>query len=70
MDKGGGNAGKGPRRCYECNEEGRIGAECHIRKDRVARCGPERLPKGKGKGKSMLAWKQWETPAVASLAGR
>ena len=61
MEKGGGK-GKGPRKCYECNEEGHIAAECPIRKARVAKGGPERLPKGKGKGKGVLQWKQWEGP--------
>ena len=52
--------GKGGRRHYECHEELHIGPECPIRKDRVSRGSPERMPKGKGKGKGMLAWKQGE----------
>ena len=59
---GKGGNGKGARRCFECNEEGHIAAECAIRKNRVAKAGPERLPKGKAKGKGVLAWKQWEGP--------
>ena len=61
MEKGGGK-GKGLRKCYECNEEGHIAAECPVRKARVAKGGPERMPKGKGKGKGTLQWKQWEGP--------
>ena len=62
MDKGGGNGRNGARRCYECNEEGHIGAECPSRKARVAQGGPERLLKGKGKAEGVLGWKQWEGP--------
>ena len=39
--------------CYECNEPGHIGADCPIRKARIAAGGPARLPKtpkGGGKG--------------------
>ena len=46
-DKGG--KGKGARRCFECVEEGYTAVECSIRKNRVAKGGPERLRKGKGK---------------------
>jgi hypothetical protein len=47
---------KGPRKCYECDGEGHIAAECPVRAERVAAGGPERLDdpmginKAKGKG--------------------
>ena len=58
--KGGGKGdGKArpPRRCFECDAEDHIGANCPIRAARVAAGGPERLDdpmglgKAKGKGK-------------------
>ena len=64
--------GKGRRKCFECDEEGHIAAECSVRTQRVLAGGPERLPKGKGKGKGVLAWKQWEGPLrwhPAAIAG-
>ena len=48
---------KAPRKCYECDGEGHIAAECRQRAARVAQGGPERLDdpmglgKAKGKGK-------------------
>ena len=44
--------------CYECKGDDRIAAQCPIRLERVKNSGLERLPKGKGKGKGTLAWKQ------------
>ena len=49
---------KGPRKCYECDGEGHIAADCPVRAERVAAGGPERLDdpmgvgKSKGKGKN------------------
>ena len=51
---------KGLRKCYECDGEGHIAADCPVRAERVAAGGPERLDdpmginkaKGKGKGKN------------------
>ena len=58
-----GGKGKGPRRCFECDAEGHIAAECPIRIARVAAGGPERIDdpmkggKGKGKDKKVKAVK-------------
>ena len=49
---------KGARKCYECDGEGHIAADCPVRAERVAAGGPERLDdpmgvgKSKGKGKN------------------
>ena len=54
--------------CYDCGEPGHIGADCPVRKARVAAGGPERMPKEpKGRGKaggkawqpSKGMWKSW-----------
>ena len=59
--KGGGKGGKGARplrKCYECDAEGHIAADCLQRAARVAAGGPERLDDpmgqdcGKAKGKN------------------
>ena len=77
--KGKGKGGDGPKPkppgdhggkvCYDCGEPGHIGADCPVRKARVAAGGPERLPREpKGKGKSgngknwqpnKAVWKSW-----------
>ena len=54
MNGGKGGKGKG-RKCYECDQDGHIAAHCPIRIERIKAGGPERLPKGKGKGKGVLA---------------
>ena len=51
--------GKG-RRCFECDSEEHIARDCPVRKDRVAKGGPERMPKGNGKGYPTQAqWNKW-----------
>ena len=52
-DKGKGSEGKGGkgRKCFECDSENHIAANCPKRAARVAAGGPERLPRdGNGKG--------------------
>ena len=51
--------GKG-RKCFECDSEEHIARDCPVRKDRVAKGGPERMPKGNGKGYPTQAqWNKW-----------
>ena len=55
--KGGGKGGKGarpPRKCYECDAESHIAADCFQSAARVAAGGPERLddPMGQAGGKA------------------
>ena len=58
--------------CYDCGETGHVGADCPVRKARVAAGGPERLPRDpKGGGKrgkkgggggwqpNKTTWKSW-----------
>ena len=60
---GGSKIGKKGRTCYDCGAEDHIAAECPQRKARVAAGGPERLPKGCGKGAgrypSQAMWGKW-----------
>ena len=60
---GGGKIGKKGRTWYDCGSEEHIAAECPQRKARVAAGGPERLPKGGGKGAggypSQAMWGKW-----------
>ena len=52
------------KNCYECNEKGHVGADCPVRKARVAAGGPERLPrKSKGEGKGKGGKNGWPTKA-------
>ena len=57
--------GKG-RKCFECDSEEHIARDCQVRKDRIAKGGPERLPKGNSKGRGMIngyptqtQWSKW-----------
>ena len=50
--KKGKGKGKGPRKCFECNSEEHIAANCLIRAERVAAGGPERLPREADKAAS------------------
>ena len=65
MEKGGGK-GKGLRKCYECNEEGHIASECPVRKARVAKGGPERLPKGKVRAKARSSGSSGKDPCAGT----
>ena len=49
--KDGGGKGKKGRVCNDCGAKDHIAAECPQRKARIVGGGPERLPKGGGKGK-------------------
>ena len=60
--------GKG-RKCFECDGDDHIARDCSIRKERVAKGGPERLPKGKGRDMgypTQAQWNKWNPGPSAS----
>ena len=67
MDKGVGKLGKGPRRCYECNEEGHIGAAVQSGRTALHKAARRDCPRAKEKEKECYGGSNGKDPCGGSL---